>query len=123
MSEDPSTNRERLPDGKFAVGNKGGPGNPQAAKLQAYRKAIWECVSIEDVQKVMRAMVDKACDDKDVAAAKIVLERTAGKPPEDIENATGDFVDDIAARIRAAIAQARALDTADKDPGDKDTPQ
>ncbi len=114
-SPNPGNGPERDARGYFVKGNKGGPGNPQIAQVARYKKAIWEAVSTEDVQRVIRAMVDKAINEGDVAAAKVVLERTAGKPPEDVENATGDFVDDIAARIRAAIAQARALDTADKD--------
>jgi lysozyme family protein len=111
--DDRTTNRDRLPDGKFAPGNKLGPGNPQAAKIQLYRKAIWDAVSTDDVAAVMRSMVDAAVNDSDVAAAKVVLERCAGQPPKDMSETTDELVDGIAARIRAAIDEARRLQAAD----------
>ena len=106
MTEDPSTNRDRDESGRFAPGNKGGPGNPQVAKVQQYRKAIWEAVSTDDVKAVIRAMVDKAIDEGDVAAAKVVLERCAGQPPKDAED-TADDVLNLAQFLRQFLAKAR----------------
>lgn len=67
----------RSPGGRFAPGNKGGPGNPHAATVGRYRAAILKCCTPEDVVDVFRAMMDKA-KAGDVAAAKVVLDRVLG---------------------------------------------
>ena len=78
MIGDPNDGKRR-PDGKFAKGCKPGPGNPEARKTAAYRRAIFEAVSIKDVQDVMRAMLENA-KGGDVQAAKVVFERIMGAP-------------------------------------------
>jgi hypothetical protein len=121
--DEPSPKGDRDSNGRFLAGAyKGGPGNPQAAKVGQYRKAIWDAVSVDDVQRVIKAMVKSAIEDHDVAAAKVVLERCAGQPPKDMSETTDELVDGIAARIRAAIDEARRLQAADNgiDLGEED---
>ena len=65
--------------GRFATGNKGGPGNPFARRTAAMRKAFAEAVTEEDLAVIARAMKEKAAQG-DVAAARIVLSYAAGKP-------------------------------------------
>jgi len=65
--------------GRFTAGNRGGPGNPFARHAAAMRQAVCRAVSEEDLQAITRALVEKA-KDGDVAAAKLVLGYTAGKP-------------------------------------------
>lgn len=68
----------RKPNGFFAKGNKGGPGNALGKKVNDYRKAILDAVDAKDVVKVFRALMVKA-QQGDVAAASLVLDRLMGK--------------------------------------------
>jgi hypothetical protein len=65
--------------GRFAAGNKGGPGNPFARQTAAARKAIADAVTPEQLAAIAAVMVKKALDG-DVAAAKLVFSYAAGKP-------------------------------------------
>ena len=69
--------------GKFIPGFKGGPGNPFASTAIEYRRAINEAVSVEDVKEIAKAIVAKA-KNGDVVAAKVILERVAGKILQEI---------------------------------------
>ena len=72
---------ERNPDGTFAVGNPGGPGNPQARRVGELRSALLDAVSPEDIGEIIRGMVAQA-KAGDVTAAREVLLRVLGKPLE-----------------------------------------
>jgi hypothetical protein len=65
--------------GRFAAGNRGGPGNPFARHTAAMRRAIADAVSPEQLAAIAAAMVKKAIEG-DVAAAKLVFAYAAGKP-------------------------------------------
>lgn len=65
-------------NGRFLPGNPGGPGNPQAARVAKLRAAMLAAVTPAQVKQVMRSLVQKAIDG-DVAAARLVLERSTGK--------------------------------------------
>ena len=65
--------------GRFAAGNRGGPGNPFARQTAAARKAIADAVTAEQLAAIAAAMVKKALEG-DVAAAKLVFSYAAGKP-------------------------------------------
>jgi hypothetical protein len=65
--------------GRFAAGNKGGPGNPFARHTAAMRKAIADAVTPEQLAAIAAAMVKKALEG-DVSAAKLVFAYAAGKP-------------------------------------------
>jgi hypothetical protein len=69
----------RRPDGRFCKGNPGGPGNPFAREVAALRQEFLKAVTGEDVSGIARAMIQKA-KEGDVAAAKLVLQYTLGKP-------------------------------------------
>ena len=75
-------------DGRYQKGTKGGPGNPMSGKVMAYRKALYEAVSVEDVQHIARSMVEAACAG-DVAAAKVILERCLGKVTQEVQVGAG----------------------------------
>jgi hypothetical protein len=74
----------RGPDGKFVKGNKGGPGNPFARKIAAMRRAFFDAVTEEDLAAIARAMIEKA-KAGDVAAARLVMQYTMGKPAEAVD--------------------------------------
>ena len=97
MTDNPSTNGsngERNPDGTFAKGNSGGPGNPHAARIAKLRAALIEAVTPEDITAIVKRLISEARDG-DLTAVKIVFERTLGKPLEA----------DILERIEAIEAQ------------------
>lgn len=79
----PSTNGDngRGVNGRFAKGNKGGPGNPFAAKVAKLRKALLGAVTARDMADIVKALVRQA-KAGDVASAREVIERCLGKPIE-----------------------------------------
>jgi hypothetical protein len=74
----------RGPNGRFAKGNAGGPGNPFARKVAAFRQEFMAAVSKEDLAVIVRSLIDKA-KQGDVAAARIVLQYTLGKPAATVD--------------------------------------
>ena len=75
--------------GRFAAGNKGGPGNPFARQTAGLRKAALRVVSTEDMEEVFRQLTAKA-KSGDVAAIKLLLSYTVGKPEKAVDPDTLD---------------------------------
>lgn len=106
MSERPSTNGTngtgRTAGGQFAKGNAGGPGNPYARRVVRLRSLMLEAVSEDDLREIIAALVVRA-KSGDLAAAREVLNRLAGKPGY-IEQADPDRVElheaELAAELR-----------------------
>jgi hypothetical protein len=69
----------RGPKGQFAKSNRGCPGNPFARQVAAMRQEFLKAVTSEDMAGIVRALIEKA-KEGDVAAAKLVLQYTLGKP-------------------------------------------
>lgn len=65
--------------GRFTQGNSFGKGNPHQRRAQRLRAAVLRAASPTDVADVLRAMILMA-KGGDVGAARLVLERTCGKP-------------------------------------------
>src|SRR4051812_28818806 len=65
--------------GRFAAGNKGGPGNPFARQTAAFRKAIRSAVSEQDMADIARVVRAKALGG-DLSAARMLFTHTAGRP-------------------------------------------
>lgn len=65
--------------GRFLKGNPGGPGNPNARRAAALRKALCEAVTAEDMYKVGKVMLQKALEG-DVQAAKFLASYVMGRP-------------------------------------------
>ena len=63
----------------FRKGNPGGPGNPHAAQVGRIRTALLAAATEERVAEVVEALVAAACGG-DVAAARVLFERTLGPP-------------------------------------------
>lgn len=66
--------------GRFVHGNPGGPGQC-GRRVGLLRKALLEAVSEADIADIARVLV-VAAKAGDVQAARIVLERTLGRPIE-----------------------------------------
>lgn len=77
MAGDPITNGRDPHNGRFTVGNPGGPGNPFAGKVQKCRLAAMEYATAERTANVMAALYERALE-RDVPAIKEWLQRTCG---------------------------------------------
>src|SRR5215510_6145932 len=75
--------------GRFAKGNKGGPGNPHARQVAALRSALLKIVTEDDIIEIAHVLLLKA-KQGDLAAAKLLFSYTLGKP---LEGADPDRVD------------------------------
>jgi hypothetical protein len=75
----------RAPDrddhGRFLPGNRAAVGNPMARRVQRLRVAMLRALRPVDLPDVTRAMVD-AAKAGDVAAARLLLDYTVGRPPQ-----------------------------------------
>jgi hypothetical protein len=71
----------RNAQGRFLPGNPGGPGNPFARRPAAIRWAFLEAIGEEDIQAIVRMLVEKA-KAGDLVASKIVLLWAIGRPAD-----------------------------------------
>ncbi len=95
----------REPDGKFAVGNPGGPGRPKGRRESEIRQAASEALTPVVVKSVLRKVAVKALEGN-LTAARIVLERALGRPDE---AATAHPLDIAAPKLRTAADCTAAL--------------
>ena len=86
---EPFVNGGRGSNGRFVAGNKGGPGNPHAAKVQAFRAAILADTTVEDVLEVIHSL-QRGAKQGDIAAAKLFLDRVLGLVKHEISLSTPD---------------------------------
>jgi hypothetical protein len=70
--------------GSFAKGNKKGAGNSEVRRMAKYRQSIRSAISQDDVQYLALRMLEQAMQG-DVAAARLILEYTCGKPKQPVE--------------------------------------
>lgn len=78
MTPSPNGHNRRSGNGRFAMGNAGGPGNPHAAQVGVLRRALLDAVTPNDVRDIATKLVTLA-KGGDLAAMKLVLDRTVGK--------------------------------------------
>src|SRR5262249_7762767 len=69
----------RAPDGRFAAGNKGGPGNPFAREVAAVRKTLLERLTQEKRDAVADELIALAMEGN-LQAIKLLYAYTIGKP-------------------------------------------
>jgi hypothetical protein len=67
--------------GRFAPGNKGGPGNPHARKVAQLRSALLETVTEDDMRAIGAKLIAMARGGN-LPAIKELIERTLGRPIE-----------------------------------------
>jgi hypothetical protein len=65
--------------GRFARGNRGGPGNPHARRVAELRSALLEALTPERMRALAESLYASALGG-DVAAAKLLLAYTLGRP-------------------------------------------
>jgi hypothetical protein len=85
----PAANGHRAPNGRFLPGNPGGPGNPFVKQVAALKGALYESLTPHDIRAIMQKMRDRALAG-DVAAARLVLEYTLGRP---VQGSTASALD------------------------------
>ena len=88
---EPSPNGDNGRDarGRFTAGNPGGPGNPFARRLAAFRRALCEAVSEEDVRAVTAELLRRARDG-DILAIRLLLAYVIGWPTDAVDPDTLD---------------------------------
>jgi hypothetical protein len=86
----PAAEGGRDAHGRFAKGNAGGPGNPFARQVAALRSAMLASVTEEDLGAVARELVRQAREGN-LAAAKLLLSYTLGKPAQAVDPDTLDL--------------------------------
>lgn len=86
-------------NGRFTLGNPGGPGNPHAGSVSKLRAAILRSVDEGDIEAIIKQLVQQARSG-DLPAVKELLDRCVGKP------STGDLIE----RIEALEAVAEQME-------------
>lgn len=74
-------NGQRDAQGRFLAGNAGGPGNPHAASVGLWRKALIDAVSPADLDGVLKALIEKAKAGEGWAVREL-LDRCLGRPKQ-----------------------------------------
>ena len=89
MAKTPSPNgdngRGRDGRGRFTAGNPGGPGNPHAGAVAAWREALLLTVSPADLKAVLLALL-KHAKAGEPWAVKELLDRCLGRAPAEAED-------------------------------------
>jgi hypothetical protein len=75
---------ERDGKGRFAPGNQCGAGNPFARRVALLRTVVLTTVREEDMHAIVRKLIELA-KNGDVAAARLVLGYSLGKPAETVD--------------------------------------
>lgn len=91
MSNTPEGNGSngRLPDGRWAPGNRGGPGNPHARRMHGLRAELLEATQPSHIRAITNKLIELATGG-DVGAAKLILSYSLGQPVQAIEVTGGD---------------------------------
>jgi hypothetical protein len=88
--------------GRFIKGNKAGSGNPYARRVAMLRRAMLSIVKPNDLQAIIVKLILLGCGG-DVAAARLVLQYTLGKPSESLDPDTLDLQELELAKQRLAF--------------------
>lgn len=76
---DDATGRDET--GRFAPGNRGGPGRPKGSGVAALRRAVREAVEPEHLRSIVRKATMLALGGH-LGAARFVMDYTVGKPAQ-----------------------------------------
>ncbi|HEV3118488.1 MAG TPA: hypothetical protein VGY58_15670 [Gemmataceae bacterium] len=82
-----ATSRDAL--GRFAKGNRGGPGNPFARRLAMLRRTLLSHVNEDDIQNAARRLTEEARRG-DLAAIKLLFAYVIGRPVDAVDPDTVD---------------------------------
>jgi hypothetical protein len=106
MTDDTYTREDT---GRFAVGNRGGVGHANARLTAEYQKAIKETITPARFKLILASLLKAVIDNQDVAAARLLMDRTLGKPrSESAQPLAMELPDGLASPREIAVA-AHAL--------------
>jgi hypothetical protein len=88
-SEPTTASSGRDSDGRFAKGNQFGPGNPFARKCAAFRAALMDAVTEQDIHDIANKLRDNA-KAGDKTAVKLLFQYVIGKPQPAVDPDTLD---------------------------------
>jgi hypothetical protein len=95
--------------GRFTKGNQGGPGNPFARQVAAFRKAICQAVTDDDIRLLAQKLLEQA-KQGDLASTKLLWLYTVGKPSHAVDPDTLDLQEwNIFQRTPADPGQVNAI--------------
>src|SRR5262245_55795769 len=80
----PAAAEGRDAGGRFARGNRGGPGHPHARRVAALRSALLEALTPERLRALAERLYDRALGG-DTAAAKLLLAYALGRPAPPVD--------------------------------------
>jgi hypothetical protein len=89
VTTDPATAAGREATGTFATGNQFGRGNPFARKVAAFRAALMEAVTEQDIKDIACKLRDDA-KAGDKAATRLLFQYVIGKPQPAVDPDTLD---------------------------------
>src|SRR4051812_22222710 len=115
MSELPESvpqNPDRESNGQFTQGNRGGPGNPFARQVAMLRKLVLSAMTEDRMRQLVEFLFECAMKG-DMAAAKMLLQYSLGKPAEAVEPDRID-VEEHKLREESAIPLDRVMDYMDR---------
>jgi hypothetical protein len=96
---------DRQSNGRFAKGNRGGPGNPFARQVAAFRACLINSVTEEDMQVIVDQLVDWARYGN-LQAIKLLFSYLMGTPKPVVEPDELDLHEMHLAHQTAVVAQA-----------------
>lgn len=108
----------RKANGQFDKGWEGGPGGSTTWKSRDYYDGYTAELSIDDIKKLARRVMDKAMsDDPDaMVAAKDILDRVLGKPTETVAGDTHNHYPILVTTTAEAIKKLEATRSLGDDP-------
>jgi hypothetical protein len=86
----PAADGGRDSHGRFAEGNRGGPGNPFARQVAALRCALLAALTPQDIEAVAQELLRQAKEGS-LPAARLLLSYTLGKPAPAVDPDTLDL--------------------------------
>ena len=106
MEPSPNASIGRTSTGRFAPGNRGGPGNPFAQRVARLRSTLLESVTDDDLKAIVQAVVCKA-KSGDMAAVRVILDYCVGKPLPAPDPDRADLDGEELAREKRRVEQVR----------------
>ncbi len=76
--------------GRFAMGNPGGPGNPHAGAVGRWRVMLAETITAEDIRAVLNVLLDRAKAGERWAVCEL-LDRCLGKSEQPTTASAGEL--------------------------------
>ena len=94
----------RSTNGRFATGNRGGPGNPNAKRTAHIKRVLMDAITDDDVRAIVKSLIEEA-KTGNAKAAELILNRLVGKPTA--EPLSGDAAPELTAEEESEYLEHR----------------